>query len=511
MANKKTGDNSSFEKVNGNYVSDVVDQGISDSQATKGYQEVKKLVKQRQEAYASVQKKIGQLRREIDQLNKAGDAAGAKDKAIEAAMFTSSPEVQNIQDQYEASRGALQQYEANIRESAVGQAQRRIRSQYNERSVASRQASIRGSSENYMAMREMSSNATQYLESQRDDVRDRQQRLQGMLSTAIDEGNTGRAQTIQKRLGMLESQEAKISGALGIQRKEGRDIVSQREDYLDKSERQQRKLTEIKAIDSEEIQNYRDSLSGKSQGSEMEKLQKEYTEALEASTKANRAFALATTNSAEELDELKKAADAANDKLASSERRMGEADDFFGQRNSRRGKTMRAIGMGLQIAGQAANEIGAAYEFFGVTHPAEEDSRKAQFAKIYSRQYSDLESAATRGDVKAQRRFFESYAQATAAGAEGFDAAQNSTIYKAAGGLMGIAGGLSVLIGMWFTLQADIAEAKELPTPPPSEVTRMEFDMKDQLVRQTIMSTQEDVAEIKDDLDRIEQKLDELR
>ena len=77
--------------------------------------------------------------------------------------------------------------------------------------------------------------------------------------------------------------------------------------------------------------------------------------------------------------------------------------------------------------------------------------------------------------------------------------------------LVGIAGGLSVLIGMWFTLQADIAEAKELPTPPPSEVTRMEFDMKDQLVRQTIMSTQEDVAEIKDDLDRIEQKLDDLR
>ena len=77
--------------------------------------------------------------------------------------------------------------------------------------------------------------------------------------------------------------------------------------------------------------------------------------------------------------------------------------------------------------------------------------------------------------------------------------------------LGGIAAGLSVLIGMWFTLQADIAEAKELPTPQPSEVTRMEFDMKDQLVRQTIMSTQEDVAEIKDDLDRIEQKLDNLR
>ena len=77
--------------------------------------------------------------------------------------------------------------------------------------------------------------------------------------------------------------------------------------------------------------------------------------------------------------------------------------------------------------------------------------------------------------------------------------------------LGGIAAGLSVLIGMWFTLQADIAEAKELPQPPPSEVTRMEFDMKDQLVRQTIMTTQDDVAEIKDDLDRIEKKLDDLR
>ena len=63
--------------------------------------------------------------------------------------------------------------------------------------------------------------------------------------------------------------------------------------------------------------------------------------------------------------------------------------------------------------------------------------------------------------------------------------------------LVGIAGGLSVLIGMWFTLQADIAEAKELPTPPPSEVTRMEFDMKDQMIRNTIMNTQEDVKEIK--------------
>ena len=70
---------------------------------------------------------------------------------------------------------------------------------------------------------------------------------------------------------------------------------------------------------------------------------------------------------------------------------------------------------------------------------------------------------------------------------------------------------IATLIGMWFTLQADIAEAKELPEPPDPEVTRMEYDMKDQLIRQTIMTTQDDVKEIKEDMKRIEEKLDRLR
>ena len=74
--------------------------------------------------------------------------------------------------------------------------------------------------------------------------------------------------------------------------------------------------------------------------------------------------------------------------------------------------------------------------------------------------------------------------------------------------LIAIAIALSTIIGMWFALQADIEEAKQLPEPLPPDVTRMEFDMKDQLIRQTILSTQEDVSEIKEDLKRIEEKLD---
>ena len=77
--------------------------------------------------------------------------------------------------------------------------------------------------------------------------------------------------------------------------------------------------------------------------------------------------------------------------------------------------------------------------------------------------------------------------------------------------LGGIAFLIATLVGMWFTLQADIAEAKTLPEPLPPEVTRMEYDMKDQLILQTIMTTQEDVTEIKTDIRRIEEKIDKLR
>ena len=73
--------------------------------------------------------------------------------------------------------------------------------------------------------------------------------------------------------------------------------------------------------------------------------------------------------------------------------------------------------------------------------------------------------------------------------------------------LGGIAALIATIVGMWFALQADIQEAKELPVPPPPTITRMEFDMKDQLVRQTIMDTQKDVEEIKKTLEKIEDKL----
>ena len=65
-----------------------------------------------------------------------------------------------------------------------------------------------------------------------------------------------------------------------------------------------------------------------------------------------------------------------------------------------------------------------------------------------------------------------------------------------------------MLAGMWYTLQADIAQAKELPAPV---IDRIEYDLKDELIRQTIMDTQEDVEEIKETIGKIDQRLYEIQ
>jgi Mg2+ and Co2+ transporter CorA len=77
--------------------------------------------------------------------------------------------------------------------------------------------------------------------------------------------------------------------------------------------------------------------------------------------------------------------------------------------------------------------------------------------------------------------------------------------------LVGIAIGITTVVSFWFAqqaqineLRAEIEEAKELPSP---NISRTEYELKDELVRQTILDTQEDVDEIKESLDRIEDKL----
>jgi hypothetical protein len=69
-----------------------------------------------------------------------------------------------------------------------------------------------------------------------------------------------------------------------------------------------------------------------------------------------------------------------------------------------------------------------------------------------------------------------------------------------------IAGAVS-LAAMYFTLQKEIEVPKELPKPA---ISRTEYDLKDQLVRETIMNTQEKVEENSQKLDKIDEKLYEI-
>ncbi len=75
---------------------------------------------------------------------------------------------------------------------------------------------------------------------------------------------------------------------------------------------------------------------------------------------------------------------------------------------------------------------------------------------------------------------------------------------KTIGMIVGFAVSLS---SMYFVLKADIAMAMELPEPV---IERVEYDLKDELIRQTIMDTQEDVEMLLEKFDKLEQRIYEL-
>ena len=74
--------------------------------------------------------------------------------------------------------------------------------------------------------------------------------------------------------------------------------------------------------------------------------------------------------------------------------------------------------------------------------------------------------------------------------------------------LLALGAAMATVISMWFVLQSDIEEARKLPKPP---IERIEYDLKDELIRQTIMDTQDDVESILEELEKIDQRLYELQ
>ena len=67
--------------------------------------------------------------------------------------------------------------------------------------------------------------------------------------------------------------------------------------------------------------------------------------------------------------------------------------------------------------------------------------------------------------------------------------------------------GLSSLMGMYFTLQAQINTAMPLPKP---EIQKVEFEYKDKLIRATIEKIDSDVTNIKEDVNEIKLSLEKM-
>lgn len=74
--------------------------------------------------------------------------------------------------------------------------------------------------------------------------------------------------------------------------------------------------------------------------------------------------------------------------------------------------------------------------------------------------------------------------------------------------LITIGVGLSFAIGGYYSLMQEIKEAKLLPEPA---ISRTEYELKDELVRETIMNNGKNIEDIKMQLDKIEARLYEIR
>ena len=68
--------------------------------------------------------------------------------------------------------------------------------------------------------------------------------------------------------------------------------------------------------------------------------------------------------------------------------------------------------------------------------------------------------------------------------------------------LISIAVTIFMVVGLWFNLKAEIEEAKQLPEPP---ISRTEYDLKDQMIRNSILNTEEKVEKLEDKVDDIKE------
>ena len=68
--------------------------------------------------------------------------------------------------------------------------------------------------------------------------------------------------------------------------------------------------------------------------------------------------------------------------------------------------------------------------------------------------------------------------------------------------------GIISLTGVWLSLKSDIALAMEMPEPA---ISKTEWELKDELIRNTIMDTQDDVEMILEKLDKLDERIYDIQ
>lgn len=68
--------------------------------------------------------------------------------------------------------------------------------------------------------------------------------------------------------------------------------------------------------------------------------------------------------------------------------------------------------------------------------------------------------------------------------------------------------GIVSLASVWFSLKSDIALAMEMPEPA---ISKTEWELKDELIRNTIMDTQDDVEMILEKLDKLDERIYDIQ
>ena len=72
-----------------------------------------------------------------------------------------------------------------------------------------------------------------------------------------------------------------------------------------------------------------------------------------------------------------------------------------------------------------------------------------------------------------------------------------------------IVGGVLALANMWFTLQGDIKELQNQQNPE-EFVKQMEFQLKDELIRSTILQIEKSTEGLKEDIEDNKESIKEL-